>query len=108
MGLMVCYFMFFDSVVLLVFYFSGDLLCDYMNLELIGIISMMEIFQKIYCFEIYNVNFVVGKIYWFSLQYEDYFVICIVYDCEECSCLVVQQGCFVEEYFIKLYCVVFE
>lgn len=108
MGLWVCYFMLLGSVVLLVFYFQGDLLGDYLNLELIGIISMMEVFQKIYCFEIYNVNFVVGKVYQFSLKYQDYFFICIVYDCEECSQLVVKQGWFIEEYFIKLYCVVFE
>lgn len=33
-----------NSVVLLVFYFIGDLFSDYISLELIVIISMMEMF----------------------------------------------------------------
>lgn len=44
MGLNVCYFMLLNSVVFFVFYFFGDLLNDYINLEFISIIVMMEIF----------------------------------------------------------------
>lgn len=104
MGLWVCYFMFKGSVVFLVFYVLGDLFNDYLVLELIGMIVMMEMFQWIYCFEIYNVNFVVGVVYWFSLMYQDYLLMCIIYDCEECGWLVVQQGKFVQDYFIIFYC----
>ena len=48
MGLQVRYFMPPGSVAPLAFYFQGDLLGDYSNLELIGTISTMEAFQKIY------------------------------------------------------------
>ena len=48
------------SVALLAFYFSGDLLADYSNLELISTISTMDAFQKIYRPEIYNANSVAG------------------------------------------------
>lgn len=36
--------MLLNSVVFFVFYFLGDLLSDYINFELIGMISMMEMF----------------------------------------------------------------
>ncbi|MBN9195239.1 MAG: DUF1852 family protein, partial [Microbacterium sp.] len=48
MGLAVRYFMPPGSVAPLAFYFDGDLLGDYSNLQLIGTISTMETFQKIY------------------------------------------------------------
>jgi hypothetical protein len=50
----------------------GDLLGDYSNLELIGTISTMETFQKIYRPEIYNANSVAGKVYQPSLKHQDY------------------------------------
>lgn len=46
MGLQVRYFMPKNSVAPLAFYFPGDLLSDYTDLELIGTISTMETFQK--------------------------------------------------------------
>lgn len=60
MGLQVRYFMPPNSVAPLAFYFFGDLLGDYTNLELIGTIATMETFQKIYRPEIYNANSAAG------------------------------------------------
>jgi len=54
MGFQVRYFMPSNSVAPLAFYFFGDLLSDYTNLELISTISTMETFQKIYRPEIYK------------------------------------------------------
>ena len=48
MGCQVRYFMPPNSVAPLAFYFIGDLLSDYSNIELISTISTMETFQKIY------------------------------------------------------------
>lgn len=101
MGLQVRFFMPPNSVAPLAFYFQGDLLADYTNLELIGTISTMETFQKIYRPEIYNANSAAGKIYQPSLQKQDYSLTQIVYDREERSQLAVKQGRFTEEYFIK-------
>lgn len=103
MGLKVRYFMPANSVAPLAFYFSGDLLSDYSNLELISAISTMETFQKIYRPEIYNANSVAGKYYQPSLKYQDYSLTQIVYDREERSQLAVKQGKFTEEQFIKPY-----
>ncbi|MFM7810596.1 MAG: DUF1852 domain-containing protein [Acinetobacter junii] len=103
MGLKVRYFMPANSVAPLAFYFSGDLLSDYSNLELISAISTMETFQKIYRPEIYNANSVAGKWYQPSLKYQDYSLTQIVYDREERSQLAVKQGKFTEEQFIKPY-----
>jgi hypothetical protein len=103
MGLKVRYFMPPGSVAPLAFYFLGDLLGDYSNLELIGTISTMETFQKIYRPEIYNANSVAGKVYQPSLQHQDYSSTQIVYDREERSQLAVKQGKFTEEHFIKPY-----
>ncbi|MFW2034460.1 DUF1852 domain-containing protein [Acinetobacter junii] len=103
MGLKVRYFMPANSVAPLAFYFSGDLLSDYSNLELISAISTMETFQKIYRPEIYNANSVAGKCYQPSLKYQDYSLTQIVYDREERSQLAVKQGKFTEEQFIKPY-----
>ncbi len=63
MDLQVRYFMPQNSVAPLAFYFSGDLLSDYTNLELISTISTMETFQKIYRPEIYNANAAAGQCY---------------------------------------------
>ncbi|MFS2116087.1 DUF1852 domain-containing protein [Herbaspirillum frisingense] len=103
MGMQVRYFMPPDSAAPLAFYFSGDLLGDYTNLELISTISTMETFQKIYRPEIYNANSVAGKSYRPSLKHQDYSLTRIVYDREERSRLAVEQGRFAEEHFIKPY-----
>ncbi|SES02512.1 DUF1852 domain-containing protein [Halopseudomonas bauzanensis] len=101
MGLKVRYFMPPNSVAPLAFYFSGDLLVDYTNLELISTISTMDTFQKIYRPEIYNANSAAGKSYQPRLDNQDYSLTRIVYDREERSRLAIEQGRFVEEHFIK-------
>jgi hypothetical protein len=103
MGLRVRYFMPPDSVAPLAFYFSGDLLADYTDLELVSAISTMETFQKIYRPEIYNANSAAGKVYQPSLKHQDYSLTRIVYDREERSQLAAEQGRFTEEHFIKPY-----
>lgn len=101
MGLQVRYFMPPNSVAPLAFYFFGDLLNDYSNLELISIISTMETFQRIYRPEIYNANAAAGKYYQPDLKNQDHSVTQIVYDRAERSRLAVEQGKFAEEQFIK-------
>lgn len=101
MGLQVRFFMPPGSVAPLAFYFCGDLLADYSNLELIGTISTMETFQRIYRPEIYNANSAAGRLYRPSLKNSDYSLTKIVYDREERSQLAVKQGKFTEEHFIK-------
>lgn len=103
MGMQVRYFMPLNSAAPLAFYFIGDLLADYSNLELIGTISTMETFQKIYRPEIYNANSAAGKLYQPSLKNQDYSLTQIVYDREERSQLAVKQGKYTEEHFIKPY-----
>ncbi len=103
MGLQVRYFMPPNSVAPLAFYFRGDLLSDYTDLELIGTISTMETFQRIYRPEIYNANSAAGKSYQPSLKHQDYSLTRIVYDREERGQLAIEQGKFVEEQFIKPY-----
>ncbi|MDP4489324.1 DUF1852 domain-containing protein [Pseudoalteromonas piscicida] len=103
MGLQVRYFMPPNSVAPLAFYFFGDLLNDYTNLELISTISTMETFQKIYRPEIYNANAVAGKCYQPNLKNLDHSLTQIVYDREERSQLAIAQGRFAEEHFIKPY-----
>ncbi|MCH4247332.1 MAG: DUF1852 domain-containing protein [Acinetobacter populi] len=103
MGLQVRYFMPPNSVAPLAFYFHGDLLSDYTNLELISTISTMETFQKIYRPEIYNANAAAGQYYQPSLKHQDYSLTRIVYDREERSQLAIKQGKFTEEQFIKRY-----
>lgn len=103
MGLNVRYFMPPNSVAPLAFYFVGDLLNDYTNLELISTISTMETFQKIYRPEIYNANAVAGKCYQPNLKNSDHSITQIVYDREERSTLAIAQGKFAEEHFIKPY-----
>lgn len=108
MGLRVRYFMPPNSVAPLAFYFSGDLLTDYSNLELISTISTMETFQKIYRPEIYNANSAAGKCYQPSLKNPDHSLTQIVYDREERSQLAIEQGRFTEKSFIKPYKVTLE
>lgn len=103
MGMKVRFFMPPNSVAPFAFYFYGDLLNDYSNLELIGTIATMETFQKIYRPEIYNANSAAGKLYQPSLKHQDYSLTQIVYDREERSQLAVKQGKFTEEHFIKPY-----
>ncbi|MCA7013167.1 DUF1852 domain-containing protein [Dickeya dadantii] len=103
MGLQVRYFMPENSVAPLAFYFSGDLLSDYTNLELISTISTMETFQKIYRPEIYNANSAAGQYYQPNLNHQDHSLTKIVYDREERSQLAIEQGKFTEEHFIKPY-----
>ena len=103
MGLRVRYFMPPGSSAPLAFYFQGDLLGHYSNLELISTISTMDTFQKIYRPEIYNANSAAGNIYQPSLKNQDYSLTQIVYDREERGELAVKQGKFTEEHFIKPY-----
>lgn len=108
MGLQVRYFMPPNSVAPLAFYFFGDLLNDYSNLELISTISTMETFQKIYRPEIYNANAVAGQCYQPNLKNLDHSLTQIVYDREERSQLAKEQGRFAEEHFIKPYQAILE
>lgn len=108
MGMQVRYFMPPGSVAPLAFYFIGDLLGDYSNLELISTISTMETFQRIYRPEIYNANAAAGARYRPSLSHRDYSLTRIVYDREERSRLALEQGRFAEEHFIKPYKAVLE
>ena len=103
MGLQVRYFMPPNSVAPLAFYFFGDLLCDYTNLELISTIATMGTFQKIYRPEIYNANAAAGKCYQPNLKNMDHSLTQIIYDREERSQLGIEQGKFAEEHFIKPY-----
>ena len=103
MGFKVRYFMPSNCVAPLAFYFFGDLLSDYTNLELIGTISTMETFQKIYRPEIYNANSVAGNQYQPNLKNFNHSLTQIVYDREERSQLAIQQGKYAEKYFISPY-----
>ncbi|KGA35313.1 DUF1852 domain-containing protein [Pectobacterium brasiliense] len=108
MGLQARYFMPPNSVAPLAFYFSGDLLSDYTNLELISTIATMETFQKIYRPEIYNANSPAGQCYQPSLNHQDHSFTQIVYDREERSLLAIEQGKFTEKNFIKPYQAILE
>ncbi len=108
MGLAVRYFMPPGSVAPFAFYFFGDLLNDYTNLELISTISTMETFQKIYRPEIYNAKTAAGRQYQPSLNNPDHALTDIVYDREERSRLAVEQGRYTHEFFIKPYQAVLE
>jgi len=101
MGLEVRYFMPAGSAAPLAFYFFGDLLNDYSNLELASTISTMETFQRIYRPEIYNAHAAAGERYQPNLKNRDHALTDIVYDREERSRLAVEQGKFAHEHFIK-------
>ncbi|MGX5098964.1 DUF1852 domain-containing protein [Enterobacter cloacae] len=103
MGLKVRYFMPENSVAPFAFFYTGDLLNDYTDLELIATISTMETFQKIYRPEIYNANSAAGLYYRPDLNQQDHSLTKIVYDREERSRLAIEQGRFTEAYFIKPY-----
>ncbi|GAA4394959.1 MULTISPECIES: putative oxygenase MesX [Brevibacterium] len=100
MGMRVRYFMPPKSAAPLAFYFLGDLLEDYTNLELIATISTMETFQKIYRPEIYNANTPAGDAYQPSLKHSDFSATGIVYDRDERARLGAEQGRFVQENLI--------
>jgi hypothetical protein len=101
MGLSVRYFMPRGSVAPLAFYFRGDLLADYTNLQLIGTISTMETFQKIYRPEIYNANSAAASVYQPTLDQQDYSVTKIAYDRDERSRLAAEQGKYAHEHLMK-------
>ncbi|WP_136057217.1 DUF1852 domain-containing protein [Microbacterium sp. K24] len=101
MGLAVRYFMPRGSVAPLAFYFRGDLLGDYSNLQLIGTISTMETFQKIYRPEIYNANSAAASVYRPTLEQQDYSVTKIAYDRDERSRLATEQGKYAHEHLMK-------
>ncbi len=103
MGLRVRYFMPPHSVAPLAFFCSGDLLNDYTPLELIGTISTMETFQKIYRPEIYNANSPAGECFQPSLRHQDYSPTRIEYDRDERDRLAVSQGRFADTHFITPY-----
>lgn len=100
MGLQVRYFMPRGSVAPLAFYFRGDLLNDYSNLQLVSTISTMETFQKIYRPEIYNANSAAPAVYQPSLAAQNYSRTEIAYDRVERSQLAIQQGKYTDEHFI--------
>ncbi|MCG8313068.1 MAG: DUF1852 domain-containing protein [Pseudomonadales bacterium] len=108
MGFEVRYFMPPNSAAPLAFYFFGDLLSDYTNIELISTISTMETFQKIYRPEIYNANAVAGNHYQPNLKHKDHSLTQVVYDRQERSQLAIKQGKFAEEHFIKPYQTILE
>ncbi|MEO5534282.1 MAG: putative oxygenase MesX [Pseudolysinimonas sp.] len=100
MGLTVRFFMPPGSVAPLAFYFRGDLVNDYTDLQLVGTISTMETFQRIYRPELYNANSAAPRIYRPSLEQQDYSRTHIEYDRIERSQLAATQGAYTEEHFI--------
>lgn len=103
MGQQVRYFMPPGAVAPLAFYFRGDLLNDYTDLQLIGTISTMETFQKIYRPEIYNARSAASDLYRPSLDHTDYERTEIAYDRVERSSLALTQGRYTEEHFMTPY-----
>ena len=101
MGLQVRYFMPTGSVAPLAFYYRGDLLNDYSNLQLIGTISTMETFQKIYRPEIYNANSTAEAVYRPTLDQQDFSRTQIGYDRAERNELAARQGKYTDAHFIK-------
>ncbi|WP_084077554.1 putative oxygenase MesX [Demequina sp. NBRC 110057] len=101
MGLQVRYFMPAGSVAPLAFYFRGDLLNDYSDLQLAGTIATMETFQKIYRPEIYNANASAAATYRPSLDSGDFSRTQIDYDRVERSELGALQGKYTAEHFIE-------
>ena len=101
MGLQVRYFLPPRGVAPLAFYFRGDLLSDYTDLQLVGTISVMETFQRIYRPEIYNANSPAAEIYRPTLDQQDYSPTAIVYDRVERGQLAKKQGKYTEDHFMK-------
>jgi hypothetical protein len=103
MGMQARFFMPPNSVAPLAFYFLGDLVGDYTDLELIATISTMETFQRIYRPEIYNANSGAPAHYRPDLRHADHSLTRIVYDREERSRLAAEQGRFAGEHFVAPY-----
>ena len=101
MGLQARYFLPPGGVAPLAFYFRGDLVGDYSDEQLIGTISTMETFQKIYRPEIYNANSAAASVYRPTLDHQDFSRTQIDYDRDERSRLAVTQGRFTEEHLMK-------
>ena len=101
MGLSVRYFLPPGGTAPLAYYFRGDLLNDYSDLQLIGTISTMETFQKIYRPEIYNMNSAAPAVFRPKLDEQDYSRTQIGYDREERSQLARKQGLYAAEYLIE-------
>ncbi|MFJ3383423.1 MULTISPECIES: putative oxygenase MesX [unclassified Curtobacterium] len=101
MGMQVRYFMPPGGKAPLAFYTRGDLVNDYSDLQLIGTISTMETFQKIYRPEIYNANTPAPSTYRPSLAHTDYTVPPVTYDREERSRLAITQGRYTEEHLVQ-------
>ena len=101
MGLRVRYFLPPGGKAPLAYYFQGDLLGDYSVLQLIGTISTMETFQKIYRPEIYNMNAAAAAVYQPKLDEQDYSRTQIGYDREERSQLAKKQGFYAAEHLIE-------
>ena len=101
MGVNIRYFLPPQSVAPFAFYFFGDLLNDYSNLELISTLSVMETFQQIYRPEIYNANAIAGIEYQPSLSNVNFSVTQIEYDRQERVDLSIKQGQFIEQSFIQ-------
>jgi len=97
MGLSVRYFLPPGGVAPLAFYFRGDLLDDYSDLQLAGTIAVMETFQKIFRPEIYNAHSPAGEVYRPSLDHPDFTPTPIVYDRQERSQLAKKQGAYTDE-----------
>lgn len=100
MGLQVRYFMPPGAAAPLAFYFRGDLLSDYSFLQLIGTISTMETFQRIYRPEIYNANSSAASVFRPSLDQQDYSRTQVSYDRDERSKLAIVQGTYTDEHFM--------
>ena len=103
MGLRVRYFMPAGATAPLAFYFRGDLANDYTNLQLVGTISTMETFQKIYRPEIYNANAAAGSVYRPSLEHDDFSRTQVDYDRVERAQLAITQGTYAAEHFLTPY-----
>jgi hypothetical protein len=101
MGLQARYFAPAGGVAPLAFYFRGDLLADYSDLQLIGTISTMETFQRIYRPEIYNADSAAGRVYRPSLTRQDYSQTQVAYDRVERGRLAVEQGRYTEEHLMR-------
>ena len=108
MGLQVRYFMPPGAAAPLAFYFRGDLLVDYTDLQLAGTISAMETFQKIYRPEIYNAHAEAPRVYRPSLDHQEYSRTQIAYDRVERSQLAIAQGKYAEEHLVNRHRVALE
>ncbi|MBA8990772.1 hypothetical protein FHW23_002037 [Curtobacterium pusillum] len=100
MGMQVRYFRPPGGKAPLAFYTRGDLVSDYSDLQLIGTISTMETFQKIYRPEIYSANTVAPSTYRPTLDHTDFSTPPVTYDREERSRLGITQGRYTEEHLV--------